>query len=137
MSVTHNSDLSSISKEVDKTIVDFINLAKEECGIKVKNETLNFARHPLKSFLEAINTFTIREFYQNSDSDSVTYSNVWAKGQKEFLVTLQFTGPRCRIGFYKQKKGEILLINMLQQKIINDSDISFFEVGLQNAKKDN
>ena len=131
MSITQKSDLANIAKVVDKTVADFIDLGKEECGIKIKKETLNFAKKPLEDFLNSVNTFKIREFYKNSDSDSLTYSNVWIKGKKEFLVTLQFTGPRCRIGFYKQKKRETTLVNMLQQKIIGDSDITFFEVGLQ------
>jgi len=124
----------SIAQAVDKTVADFIDLGKQECGIKIKKETLNFARKPLENFLECVNTFNIREFYKNSDSDNLTYSNVWNKGQREFLITLQFTGVRCRVGFYKQKKGETSLISMLQQKIINDEDITFFEVGLANAK---
>lgn len=119
-----------IVSAVDKIIIDFINLAKQECGIKIKKEILNFSRKPLEYFLECINTFNLRDFYKNTDADSLTYSNVWNRGQKEFLVTLQFTGARCRIGFYKQKKGEVLLINMLQQKIIDDSKINFFEVAL-------
>ncbi|MCF6331104.1 MAG: hypothetical protein L3I99_06110 [Sulfurimonas sp.] len=124
----------SIKQAVDKTVADFIDLGKQECGIKIKKETLNFARKPLEDFLECVNTFKIREFYKNSDSDSLTYSNVWSRGQKEFFITLQFTGARCRIGFYKQKKGETSLINMLQQKIITDSDITFFEVSLTKAE---
>lgn len=124
----------NIAKAVEKTIADFINLGKDECGIKVKKETLGFAKKPLENFLECVNTNKIREFYKNSDSDSLTYSNVWNKGKKEFLITLQFTGPRCRIGFYKQKKRQTTLIDMLQQKIIGDSDITFFEVGLQMIK---
>ena len=124
----------SIAQVVDKTVADFINLGKEECGIKVKKEALSFARKPLEDFLQCINTFNLRKFYKNSDSDSLTYSNIWNKGKKEFLVTLQFTGPRCRIGFYKQKKGQTTLMDMLQQKIIDDSNITFFEVGLQKIE---
>ncbi len=124
----------STKQTIDKTVADFIDLAKQECGIKIKKETLNFARKPLEDFLECVNTFNIRGFYKNSDSDSLTYSNIWSRGQKEFLVTLQFTGARCRIGFYKQKKDETSLINMLQQKIITDSNITFFEVGLAKVE---
>ncbi len=123
----------NMAQAIDKIISDFIDLGKTECGIKIKKETLNFARKPLEDFLECINSFNIREFYKNSDSDSLTYSNVWGRGQKEFLVTLQFTGPRCRVGFYKQKKSEISLIDMLQQKTIDNNDITFFEVGLKKS----
>ncbi len=119
-----------IAQAIEKIVADFIDLGKVECGIKIKKETLNFARKPLEDFLECINTFNIREFYKKSDTDSLTYTNVWSRGQKEFLVTLQFTGVRCRIGFYKHKKGKTSLMDMLQQKIISDSDITFFEVGL-------